>query len=63
MLDKCLDFIKRYEIRDELRLLALPAMETLADSLRPYLLIAIFFVVINFILLLYIVYSIKKLRW
>lgn len=63
MLDKCLDFIKRFEIRDELRLLALPAMETLADSLRPYLLIAIFFVVINFILLLYIVYSIKKLRW
>jgi len=61
MLGQCLDFIKRYEIRDELRLLALPAMETLADSLRPYLIIGIFFVVLNFGLLLYIVYKLKKL--
>ncbi len=61
MLSQCLDFIKRYEIRDELKLIAIPAMQSLADNLRPYLMITLGFICVNFVLLLYIIYVLKKI--
>jgi hypothetical protein len=61
MLTQCLEFIKKYEIRDDLKVLLLPFLESFAEYLRPYLMIAISFVFLNFVILLYILFYLRRM--
>ncbi len=52
MLSKCLEWLKRDDFKREIKDVLNPVMELLMDSLKPYLLYGIAFILLNFVLLM-----------
>jgi len=52
MLSKCLEWLKRDDFKREIKDVLHPVMELLMDSLKPYLLYGIAFILLNFVLLM-----------
>ena len=60
MLSKCLEWLKRDEFKRELKGILHPVMELLLDALKPYLLYGIGFILLNFVLLLSILFYVMR---
>jgi len=52
MLSRCIEWLKRDEFKRELKDVLHPVLEMLMESLKPYLLYGIAFILLNFVLLL-----------
>ena len=62
MLASVTEYIKREEFRKELKDVLQPIFEMLADLARPYFIYGIFFVLINFVLLVSIFFYLMRLK-
>ncbi len=62
MLASVTEYIKREEFRKELKDVLQPIFEMLADLARPYFIYAIFFVLVNFVLLVSIFFYLMRLK-
>jgi hypothetical protein len=60
MLSNCLEWLKRDEFKREIKDVLNPVMELLMDSLKPYLLYGISFILLNFVLLLSILLFVMR---
>ena len=62
MLASVTEYIKREEFRKELKEVLQPIFEMLADLARPYFIYSIFFVLVNFVLLVSIFFYLMRLK-
>jgi len=60
MLSNCLEWLKRDDFKREIKDVLNPVMELLMDSLKPYLLYGISFILLNFVLLLSILLFVMR---
>ena len=60
MLAKCFEWLKREEFKTDLKEVLHPVFEMLIQALKPYLLYGIAFILLNFILLLSILFYIMR---
>lgn len=62
-LSTCLEFLKKEEFKNELKTISHPIIELLIEELKPYFMSFMFFLCINFILILGIfIYLIRPLK-
>ena len=61
MMNKCIDFLKSESVRKEITQCAQPLMEVVMTTMRPYILYIGAFLVVNFILLLSVLWYLMKL--
>jgi hypothetical protein len=52
MIKQCLAFMKREDVKDELKNLMRPMIEMILQEIYPYLYISLIFLLVNFILIL-----------
>ncbi len=52
LLNTCLDFLKKEEFKRELKNITSPIIEVIINELKPYFISFIFFLFINFVLIL-----------
>jgi hypothetical protein len=62
MLASVLEYLKREEFKRELKDVMHPIFETIAQTLRPYFFYAMFFVLVNFILLAAIFFYLVRFK-
>lgn len=62
MLASLTDYIKREEFKTELKDVLHPIFDILAEAARPYFIYAIFFVLVNFVLLVGIFFYVMRLK-
>jgi hypothetical protein len=63
LLSTCLEFLKKEEFKNELKTISYPIIELLIEELKPYFMSLMFFLCINFVLILGIfVYLIRPLK-
>ena len=62
MLSSVTDYIKREDFKAELKDVLHPIFDILAEVARPYFLYAIFFVLVNFVLLVGIFFYVMGLK-
>jgi len=62
ILSKCVEILKKDEIKNDLKTIIRPLVEILLDQLYPYLFILLLFIITNFILLLGIFLTLIKTR-
>jgi len=62
MLSKCLDLLKREDFKHEVKQLCYPIVEMFADSIRLYLLYGVLFILLNFFLVLAILFYVMKIK-
>jgi hypothetical protein len=63
LLSTCLEFLKKEEFKNELKTISYPIIELLIEELKPYFMSFMFFLCINFVLILGIfVYLIRPLK-
>ena len=62
ILSKCVEILKKDEIKNDLKTIIRPLMEILLDQIYPYLFVLLLFIITNFLLLLGIFLSLIKTR-
>ena len=62
MISKCLEWLKREEFKHELKEVLTPVMLLLLETIKPYLLYGIAFILLNFILLASILICVLRFR-
>lgn len=66
LLSTCLEFLKKEEFKKELKTISYPIIELLIEELKPYFMSFMFFLFINFLLILgifvYLIRPIKNIR-
>ena len=62
MLSACLEFLKKEEFKNELKSISQPIIELLVDELKPYFVAFMFFLFVNFLLILSIFVYLVRLK-
>ncbi len=62
MLAAVTNYVKQEQFRTELKDVLYPVFDILADVARPYFIYAIFFVLVNFVLLIGIFFYVMRLK-